>query len=89
MALTRTLSGCNLTMVGEGRSRLPFPTGKETMNESMHVTSITITRTLQPNGQLGIQFSHSPETISFVETLGMLSAAQWHLYAQMTNAYGG
>ena len=55
----------------------------------MNITSITITRTLQPNGQLGIQFAHKPDQISFVETLGMLSAAQWHLYNQMTHAYGG
>ena len=57
--------------------------------ETMNITSITITRTLQPNGQLGIQFAHKPDQISFVETLGMLSAAQWHLYNQMTHAYGG
>ena len=56
--------------------------------ESMNITSITITRTLQPDGQMGIQFSHTPETISFVETLGMLSAAQWHLFSQMAKTYG-
>jgi hypothetical protein len=56
--------------------------------ESMNITSITITRTLQSDGQMGIQFSHTPETISFVETLGMLSAAQWHLFSQMAKAYG-
>jgi hypothetical protein len=56
--------------------------------ESMSITSITITRTLQPDGQMGIQFAHTPETISFVETLGMLSAAQWHLFSQMAKTYG-
>ena len=54
----------------------------------MNITSITITRTLQSDGQMGIQFAHTPETISFVETLGMLSAAQWHLFSQMAKAYG-
>ena len=56
-------------------------------DEAVQITSITITRTLQPDGQMGIQFSHTPETISFVETLGMLSAAQWHLFSQMAKAY--
>lgn len=56
--------------------------------ESMKLTSITIARTLQADGQMGIQFSHTPETISFVETLGMLAAAQWHIFSQMAKAYG-
>lgn len=58
-------------------------------DHTIGLNSITITRIIHPDGQLGFQFSHTPDKISFIETLGMLSAAQWHLYHQMTETYGG
>lgn len=57
--------------------------------EQLNLTSLTITRVLNPDGQMGVKFSHSPDSISFVESLGLLSAAQWHLFKEMSRSYGG
>lgn len=56
--------------------------------ETVKLMTISITRVLNPDGQLGVKFTHTPDTISFVESLGLLSAAQWHLYKEMTVTLG-
>jgi hypothetical protein len=53
----------------------------------MKTMEITITRIINPDGQFGFTVN-TPERFSFIETLGLLSAAQWQLYEQMTRLYG-
>ncbi len=48
---------------------------------------ITVTRVINPDGQLGLKVT-TPEQFSFVEALGLLAAAQWQLFHQMTQRYG-
>lgn len=48
---------------------------------------IKVQRVINPDGQLGMKLT-MPEQFSFVEALGLLAAAQWQLFHQMTQAYG-
>jgi hypothetical protein len=50
--------------------------------------TLTIERTIDADGQLGFSMN-TPNEFSFIEMLGLLSAAQWRLYHQMTRQYGG
>ena len=58
------------------------------MSEPVRIARLVITRIVGADGQLGILFEHEPDEISFVETLGLLSAADWHVKKSMTAAYG-
>lgn len=58
------------------------------MNDDMKLTQLTITRTLGNDGKLGFSFTHQPQEISFVETLGLLLAAIWHIFNSMNSQYG-
>lgn len=59
------------------------------MNEQpLVVFEITIRRTIQPDGQNGFMLE-MPEEFSFVEGLGLLETAKWHLFNQMSERYGG
>jgi hypothetical protein len=58
------------------------------MTEPMKVFEITITRTIHPDGQQGFSVT-MPEEFSFIEGLGLLDAARWTLFQQMTDRYGG
>jgi hypothetical protein len=57
------------------------------MTEPITTMEITITRLITPDGQLGMKVT-TPEQFSFVEALGLLAAAQWQLFHQMTDRYG-
>jgi|LakMenEpi03Aug12_release.lakeMendotaPanAssembly.Ray.scaffolds.fasta_scaffold4425973_1 hypothetical protein len=57
------------------------------MTEPITTMEITITRLINPDGQLGLKVT-TPEQFSFVEALGLLAAAQWQMFHQMTNRYG-
>lgn len=58
------------------------------MTEPLKTMEISIARVIHPNGRLGFTMS-TPEEFSFIETLGLLAAAQWQLYDQMSKMYGG
>ena len=51
------------------------------------IAQIVITRTLLESGRLGFTVQHTPKTVSFVETLGLLDAARWRVYEEMTAQY--
>ena len=51
------------------------------------IAQIVITRTLLENGHLGFTVQHTPKSVSFVETLGLLDAARWRVYEEMTRQY--
>lgn len=55
---------------------------------SIQLTRLIITRIVGTDGELGFTFEHEPERISFVETLGLLSAAEWHVKNSMNAQYG-
>jgi hypothetical protein len=57
------------------------------MEQPVTTMEITITRLINPDGQLGLKVT-TPEQFSFVEALGLLAAAQWQMFHQMTNRYG-
>ena len=57
------------------------------MSEAMKTMEITISRFISHDGQLGFTMT-TPEEFSFIESLGLLAAAQWQLYDQMTRRYG-
>jgi hypothetical protein len=57
------------------------------MSEALTTMEITVTRVINPDGQLGLKVT-TPEQFSFVEALGLLAAAQWQLFHQMTQRYG-
>ena len=56
--------------------------------EPLSLFALTITRTIHPDGQQGFVLT-TPETFSFVEVLGLLEAAKWQIFQQMTIRYGG
>jgi hypothetical protein len=57
------------------------------MSEPLTTMEIKVQRVINPDGQLGMKLT-MPEQFSFVEALGLLAAAQWQLFHQMTQAYG-
>lgn len=56
--------------------------------DPMVTLEVTIGRTMHSDGQQGFFISTSEDTYSFIEVLGLLEAAKWQLYRQMTNRYG-
>lgn len=56
--------------------------------EPMTLFSITLSRTIQPNGEQGFTMN-MPDKFSFIEVMGLIEAAKWHLYNQMSERYGG
>ena len=57
------------------------------MTDHVTVSEISISRIIAPDGQLGFILT-TPEKFSFIEVLGLLEAAKWQLYSQMTSRYG-
>lgn len=49
---------------------------------------VTVGRTIHPDGQQGFYISCSEENYSFIEVLGLLDAAKWQLFHQMSYRYG-
>lgn len=56
--------------------------------QPMVTFELTIGRTMHEDGQQGFFISTSEDTFSFIEVLGLLEAAKWQLYKQMSNRYG-
>lgn len=57
--------------------------------EPMVTFEVTIGRTIHPDGQQGFYITTSEDQYSFIEVMGLLEAAKWQLYRQMTARYGG
>ena len=49
---------------------------------------LTIGRTIHVDGQQGFYISTSEPEYSFIEILGLLDAAKWQMFNQMTRSYG-
>jgi hypothetical protein len=56
--------------------------------EPITVFEIKIARTIEANGEQGFKME-TPEKFSFIEGMGLLEAAKWHLGQEMTRRYGG
>jgi hypothetical protein len=83
---------------GTGRTALTKRTGKQWSFISagsavpediapLTLFEVTIARTISPDGEQGMILS-TPEKFSFVEVLGLLEAAKWQLFRQMSERYG-
>lgn len=57
-------------------------------NNAIEVYSVTLTRTINNDGQQGFTMT-TPQQFSFIEVMGLLEAAKWQLFNQMTKRYGG
>jgi hypothetical protein len=61
--------------------------GNAVPEEAMTVFEIRIKRIISANGQQGFTLS-MPEEYSFIEAMGLLDAAKWQMFQQMTHMYG-
>lgn len=55
--------------------------------EPLTLFEVTIARTIHADGQQGFILS-TPEQFSFIEVLGLLDAAKWQIFHQMSQRYG-
>lgn len=57
------------------------------MTEPMVTFEIKIRRVINPDGQQGFHLT-MPENYSFIEAMGLLDAAKWQMFHQMSQRYG-
>ena len=58
-------------------------------DEPMVTFAVTVSRTIHPDGSPGFAVTMSDDEFSFIEVLGMLDAARWRVFNQMTVSFGG
>jgi len=61
--------------------------GSAVPEEAMTVFEIRIKRIISADGQQGFTLT-MPDQYSFIEAMGLLDAAKWQMFQQMTHMYG-